>query len=56
MQFNLKVRCMLCGQEIDIESTEVTLNDFILDIEPFCSNCSVPSEPSITIPVPQALD
>lgn len=55
MQINLKIQCADCGQEMDIESIEVTLNDFMLEVAP-CPNCPSPTEPSITIPVPQGLD
>ena len=47
MQFNIKVKCSDCGQEMDIEGTETTLNDFVIEVRP-CPNCLVPTTTIMT--------
>ena len=46
MQFNIKVKCGDCGQEMDIEGTDTVGSDFVIEVRP-CPNC--PTIPTTTI-------
>ena len=53
MQFNIRIKCADCGQEIDIEGTETTLQDFTIEVRP-CPNC--PTIPTTTIMSESAIE
>ena len=53
MQFNLKIKCADCGQEMDIEGSETISSDFIIEVRP-CANC--PTIPTTTIIAESAVE